>query len=59
MASHFTVKLLPSSTLIGNVIGFSFGAAAKKKRERKEKNKSFTTADKYLFTVSFTVSFHG
>ena len=39
VASHFTVSLLPSSTIIGFLIGFNFGAAAggeKKKREREE-----------------------
>lgn len=47
MASHFTVSLLPSSTLAGTVIGFNFGAAAKEKREERDgKDKSFSSADK-------------
>lgn len=39
MASHLTVSLLPSSTIIGFFIGFNFGAAAKN-RERQKKTKN-------------------
>lgn len=40
MASHFSVSLLPSSTIIGFLICFNFGAAAKMEQKEEEKTPS-------------------
>lgn len=62
MASHLTVSLLPSSTIIGFFIGFNFGAAARKrKRENMSVWSSSGELDDCLFTshVCFRISVRG
>lgn len=51
MASHLTVSLLPSSTIIGFFIRFNFGAAAKK--GEKEQVRLPNTTHTRMITVRF------
>lgn len=54
MASHFTMSLRPSSTIIGFFIGFNFGAAAKRIKEKRAKSQLYLHSS-FMITVCVCV----